>query len=134
MADEGIRVSGVDELRKGTRLLADEIHVKATNTLEGTARYRAGSVQAAVPRVKGWLAASVAVTPAEDRFDASIGDTRTPYAGWIEFGGSRGRPYIPEGRYLYPIAMADQGQVKHQMELATKQTIRGFRWPQPTTP
>jgi len=133
MADEGIRVSGVDELRRGTRELTGRIEAKANNTLEGTATYRGSMVQAAVPRVKGWLAASVNVAPIENRFDVSIGDDRTPYAGWIEFGGTRGRPYMPEGRYLYPIAMAAQGSVKHEMERATKQTIRGFRWPQPTT-
>ncbi len=30
-----------------------------------------------------------------------------PYAGWIEYGGSRGRAYAAQGRYVYPTALAD---------------------------
>ena len=68
-------------------------------------------VRSKVPRVKGWLAASVATIAAPmfggEGAAVGMGGGEVPYAGWIEFGGSRGRPLVAGGRYLSPTAEHD---------------------------
>jgi len=42
-----------------------------------------------------------------------MGRVSVPYAGWVEFGGTRhrphdsSRPFVKGGRYLFPAAQAD---------------------------
>jgi hypothetical protein len=45
-----------------------------------------------------------------------MGSAAVPYAGWIEFGGTRHSPhdstrtYMPDGRYLWPAARGQAGR------------------------
>ena len=52
-----------------------------------------------------------------------------PYAGWIEFGGSRGRPMVKRGRYVYPTALDSQPMAVLAARYAADTGIRGFSWP-----
>jgi hypothetical protein len=54
------------------------------------------------------------------------------YAGWIEFGGTRGRPYFPEGRYLFPTALEAEAEIVAAGEQAANKEIGAMRWPSPT--
>jgi phage gpG-like protein len=133
MPDEGVKVVGFDELKRGSADLFDQIGKRARKDLEHVASRRAEMVRGVVPRVTGRLAASVTAEPYSGGALAGIGDTSTPYAGWVEFGGTRGRPYVPQGRYLYPIALEAGQLVDRDMTAATKDEIRGHRWPKPQT-
>jgi phage gpG-like protein len=53
--------------------------------------------RSAVPKRTGRLAASIAVRTMADGAEVEM---NTVYAGWIEYGGTRGRPYVSQGRYL----------------------------------
>ena len=130
--DVSVTIVGADELRRGMVLLAGQLDKGADDQLDEIARRRADAVVLIVPRVTGRLAGSVTVDRTSSGANVSIGNEGTPYAGWIEFGGTRGRPYISEGRYLYPVALADQGQVDRDLTTTTSQEIKGFRWPRPT--
>lgn len=57
----------------------------------------AGRTRDTVPHRSGRLASSTHASTAGAGANVSM---NTPYAGWIEYGGSRGRPYVREGRYL----------------------------------
>ena len=129
--DVSVTVVGAEELRRGTVLLAGDIEHRADQELVDVARDRAAATVLIVPRVTGRLAASVTSDPASHGARVSIGNAGTPYAGWIEFGGTRGRPYISEGRYLYPTAFEAGHTVQHDLSTATSDEIRGFRWPRP---
>jgi len=84
-----------------------------------TATAVAARARAAVPHRSGRLAGSVGVDTDGD--GAAVVAT-APYAGWIEYGGSRGRPYVSGGRYFGPAAdgaerdMADRAA--HDLEKA----------------
>ena len=132
MADDvSVSIVGAAELRRGVVLLAGDLERRVDDELLEVARRRADATVLIVPRVTGRLAGSVAVTRTKSGADVSIGDAGTPYAGWIEFGGTRGRPYIAEGRYLYPTALADQQQIERDVSRATTTEIEGFHWPRP---
>lgn len=66
-----------------------------------TANVVAGRVRARLPRRTGRLAASVSVTGADQGATLAVS---TPYAAWIEYGGSRGRAFVSGGRYVGPAA------------------------------
>jgi hypothetical protein len=55
-----------------------------------------------------------------------------PYAGWIEFGGGHGRPYIATGRYLTPTARDAAPALQRAGEAAARQQIGRMRWPTPS--
>lgn len=53
-----------------------------------------------LPRRSGRLVSSVRVeTDRENEARLIVG---APYAGWIEYGGTRGRAYVAGGRYVGP--------------------------------
>jgi hypothetical protein len=84
-------------------------------------------VRAEVPVVTGTLAGSVRSEAIPAGVSVSIGED-VPYAGWIEFGGTRGREWIPEGRYLYPTARAAEPEWAVLAIETANETARSFPW------
>ena len=133
MADAELNVVGFDELITGSYELADRIGETAQAEFAGKADQVAAQVRASVPRLTGALAASVVAGEQDGRPLVGIGDADVPYAGWIEFGGTRGRPYIAAGRYLYPAALSVTDELEAAGEKAATDEIRRFRWETPKT-
>ena len=127
-------VKGLSQLKKGTAELTEKIGETAGERLYRVAVQAGRDVQAQVPRKTGRFAASMktSLAKSEKRSSIRIGG-RLPYAGWLEFGGTRGRPYMPQGRWLYPIAYAAEPQVVRAADQAAKDEIRSMRWPTPKT-
>jgi phage gpG-like protein len=137
MPDAGVSgdvtVSGTKEFAAGARTVTDHIQALALRNARYVATRRANYARSLVPQVTGRLAGSLTTTPTEEGSNLVMGDAGTPYAGWIEFGGTRGRPYMPEGRYFYPVALeyAAQLEMSKRGESDTKNTIAGFTWQTP---
>jgi hypothetical protein len=91
----------------------------------------ADTVAGKVPVLTGALASSVRVTADSEGVAVGLGEG-LPYAGWIEFGGSRGRPLVPEGRYLYPTALAAEGEWGDYASQQADATVGRFPWSTPT--
>jgi phage gpG-like protein len=133
MADDvRVEVHGARELERGTRKLADRIGEEAPKRLHKVGEDVGSSVAGKVPRRTGALASSVSVSLVDDGAEVSIGSESVPYAGWIEFGGTRGRPYVSGGRYLYPTALDVDAQLVSAGEDAAEDEIRRFRWDTPS--
>ena len=88
-ADSGIRVQGLDEIRRGLRRLNSElpkeltrIHKKAANVVADAARARA-------PRRSGRLAGSIKPQAGQRYARVAAGRKAVPYAGPIHFGWPR---------------------------------------------
>jgi len=127
-----VDVKGLSQLKAGTEVLTERIGETAGERLGRVADQAGGDVRAAVPRRTGRFAASVQskLAKSEKRASVRVGG-RLPYAGWLEFGGTRGRPYMPRGRWLYPIALDAEPQVVHAADRAAKDEIGRMRWPKP---
>ena len=127
-----VEVRGIPELIDGTEKLTGRIGESAAEGLGRVADQAGGDVRGLVPHRTGKLAASVKsrLAKSQKRSRVAIG-ARVPYAGWIEFGGTRGRPYVKAGRYLFPTALDAEPRAVTTCEKAADQEIRGFRWKTP---
>jgi phage gpG-like protein len=128
MASDGIEVHGIPELERGSRRLFENIDQGAGSAFRSVADQVATMVRTRVPRRSGRLAASVLADQADEGALVGLGDG-VPYAGWIEFGGTRGRPYVPSGRYLYPTAQDAAPLLQRAGEQVARDEIRRMAWP-----
>lgn len=66
-----------------------------------------------LPIVTGRLGNTVRASGTRSGASVRMGTAAVPYAGWVEFGGTRPdgseRDYIPSGRYLFPAAQGLAG-------------------------
>lgn len=123
-----VNVHGVTELISGSRRLVKQIDDAARHRFLGVADHAAGIVSTKVPHRTGRLAASISIEPTNRSALLRMGQG-VPYAGWIEFGGSRGRPFVKRGRYVYPTALDTQDMAVAAALYAADQEIGGFPWP-----
>jgi phage gpG-like protein len=130
--DLTVEVHGVRELASGSAHLAQDLAQSAPHSLLDAAGSASEAARGRVPRVSGRLASSVHTGVSRDAAWVGFG-AGLPYAGWIEFGGTRGRAYVPEGRFLYPAAKDTEQTVTQAAERAAINEIGAFHWPTPTT-
>lgn len=122
----------MDELVADSAGLADRITRASPTALEAAiATVGAPSVRARVPVDTGALRSSVATGKSGGHASGSaflgMGEG-LPYAGWIEYGGTRGRPYVEQGRYVYPAAQEVERVLGDAMGRATENEIRRYPW------
>jgi hypothetical protein len=125
-----VEVVGLRDAYNDMQRWAAQLGPAVETATEQLARAIASQVAGKVPVLTGTLAASVSVIEEPAGAGVSIGDG-VPYAGWIEFGGSRGRPLVPEGRYLYPTALAAEPEFTELADEVASQTARSFPWSTP---
>lgn len=122
-----VKFIGDDAAMADLREWADQVAPAVAKAAEPFAQRAADMVSARVPRLSGQLAGSV--TSSSDDEGASVGfDGSVPYDAWIEFGGSRGRTYVPEGRYVYPTALEAQDEFITVAAEAASDTVGRFSW------
>jgi len=130
MADEAIRIRGWDELAAGTAHLAKNIDAETQQQFREAADITASRVRGGVPAVSGAMRSSVGVEPGPP---VGVGYTGgVPYAGWVDFGGGHGRPYLAGGRYLFPTVRSAEPLVIAAAQHAADTEVKEMRWPTPT--
>ncbi|MES2211413.1 MAG: HK97 gp10 family phage protein [Chloroflexota bacterium] len=93
-------------LPKAVRLAANE----AANVVVDEAQHR-------IPKRSGKAAKSIKAKSTRTAARVSSGGRRAPYAPWLDYGGKVGRnksverPFIADGRYVYPSFRANRSKV-----------------------
>jgi hypothetical protein len=121
-----VRLVGLDDAARDMKRWADQLGGAVDTEARGFAGRVAGRVHP--PVLTGALAASVGLVEIPDDGQGIGIGGGLDYSGWIEFGGSRGRPYIPQGRYLYPTAQAAEGEWYSLAEDTAENTVERFPW------
>jgi hypothetical protein len=130
MADE-VQVIGADQAAADLRHWVDQLPKDIAQTLTTYGHQLVETLYGRQPFVSGTLAGSAELLPPTvDTFFALALGREVVYAGWIEFGGSRGRPLVPEGRTVWPVALESESQFEHQVELGTGTSIEKYPWTQ----
>jgi hypothetical protein len=123
-----VRLDGWDRLARATGRVDDACSKAAAGAARDVAAALASSTRARVPKQSGRLAAAVSVVALPDGAGVAFGQG-VPYAGWIEYGGTRGRPYVAQGRYLG--AGVDQAAADYTRRTATNTDTEIGRLPWP---
>ena len=134
MADQGPVFEGLPEANAAiSRWATQQLPKDFITDTRPIAQSMASQVAGKVPVLTGALQASVQALIVSNPDGAAIGmgNDEVPYADWIEFGGSRGRDYVPQGRYVYPTLEANQSQLQAASEQLATSSINRFPWPAP---
>lgn len=122
-----LTITGVREFESDMGKLTAELEDADIRALREYATSLVPKVRSLMPKVSGALAQSVHVDQTQRQMFVDI-IAQKPYAAWIEFGGTRGRARIAEGRFLFPTVRGSSGQMKSKLDASTRKTIGGFKW------
>jgi hypothetical protein len=147
VAGESVHVEGLRDLRRQLQALDRELDSQYRGELRAelkqVAETAAGWVRAALPFdtsrkkrqtgvVEHWREAIKAGTSVDGAY-VEWGRARVPYAGWLEFGGTRqGRPgskpaqrdRVQGGRYVYPTVHSARPTLEREVSAALERMIR----------
>jgi len=108
VASEPIRVVGLREFGRALKTLDANAPKGLRLAANDAAEFLIGRVRPLIPRRSGNAANSLTARSTRTAVRIAIGGRKAPYYPWLDFGGRVGRnrsvvrPFIKEGRYLYP--------------------------------
>jgi hypothetical protein len=138
-----VKVHGFRELSRGSERLFGRVMGRSYGEFVRVAHTRAAMASARMPHRTGRMASAVRGRPgrrpsrnhlsgsADSLAAVGASASSVPYLGWMEFGGTRGRPYIKGGRYIYPVGLGADQELQVAALKTTTNEIRGYRWPTP---
>ncbi len=97
----------------------------------------ADATRSSLPHDTGSLSGDVRVSANRTGATIRMGRKSIPYAGWVEFGGTRhrphttSRPFIADGRYLFPAARQLQSEVASLYSDAIGDAFAHLSWTNP---
>jgi len=126
-----VRVEGLRELQKILKEVDGKLQRQIRVALNEGAKIVVAAGRPTLPVVSGALAATLRPSSSQREGRVTLGTGAVPYAGWIEFGGKiphhgggeSVRPYIREGRYLFPAAVRKTDQVIEVCDRAVSDLI-----------
>jgi hypothetical protein len=118
---EPIRISGLAEFQKALRNAGDGLQKQLRLVFNDAADIVVPRARPRLPRRTGALQASLRASSGQRDARVTLGKAKTPYAGFIEFGGRVGRnksvrrPFIVGGRTIYPAVRSEEAQIAEAM-------------------
>jgi hypothetical protein len=129
-----VEVTGAEQAGADIAQWASQLPADISDDLRGFGNELVSILSSKQPHISGTLAGSAELVPSEvDTFFGLALGREVVYAGWVEFGGARGRDYVPQGRTVYPTAIVAEGQYDRLVEKATQDSINRFPWHQATS-
>lgn len=119
-----VTVTGLREFSRAVRRLDAEAAKAIRVALNGCATLLIDRARPKIPRRTGRAAASLKASSTRTAVRIKIGGPRAPWYPWLDFGGRTGRrksvvrPFIAEGRYLYPTLAQNRAEFTQIMETA----------------
>lgn len=103
-----ISVTGLSEFNRALRRMDSQLPIALRLAMNEAADFLIQKARQDIPRRTGAAAASLKAKSTRTDVRIGVGGRRAPYYPWLDFGGAVGknksvkRPFIHEGRYLYP--------------------------------
>lgn len=103
-----VQVEGLTQFRRSIRQLDKELGKGLRAALNACSTFLIEQARPLVPKVSGKAQRSMKARSSQDSVRIAVGGKAAPYYPWLDYGGRTGRggsahrPFIPEGRYLYP--------------------------------
>jgi hypothetical protein len=103
-----VAVKGLQEFTRSLRKMDAALPKAVRIALNGCADFLIGKVRPQIPTRTGKAARSLKARSSQTSVRIAVGGRAAPYYPWLDFGGKVGRdksvarPFLTEGRYLYP--------------------------------
>lgn len=127
MNDSHVELVGLDKAGDDMNRWAEALGPAVDKAAASVTARAAAAVRGEVPKRSGRLASSVDVGVDNDGAFVGLG-AGVPYAGFVEFGGTRGRPYVAEGRYLWPTVKTFEDEYVTAASDAAADSVDRFPW------
>lgn len=132
-SEDSLRVEGLKELAKALKALDPAIAKQLRLANKRAASVVAEDAAQRAPEKTGRLKKSIRALGQARSSTVAEGNAKVPYAGFVDFGGNiqpRGaiisRPFIKEGRILFPALQAKSPQVMAIYEAEINEIINKF--------
>jgi hypothetical protein len=110
---------------RGTRQLSRAIERRTPAVALDNAAQTADRIRTAMPKRTGAAAGSVRATRHGGGTEAAADVTAgVPYFGWLNWGGTRGRAYVSDGRYTGPAFVGAEDRFRRDCTDLAAQEIR----------
>lgn len=131
---EQVRIEGLRELRRTIRQIGDtELKDGMKNAHKRAADLVAKDAASRAPVKTGALKESIKSLGSQREAKVKGGKKKVPYFGFIDFGGTIkqtnrtiSRPYMREGRMLYPALAAKRRQIAEEYSKEVETIFRSF--------
>lgn len=119
---EAIHIVGFRELSRGLKRMDGELPKMLRLMANDAAQLVVDEAAKQVPVKSGAARKSIKVASTRTAARVQAGSKKVPYFGFLEFGGSVGprksskRPFIREGRYLWPAIIRRREDIQAELE------------------
>lgn len=126
MDEARIEVKGIKELQKSLRDIDKTLPKELAAGLAEAAQIVLSAAQPKVPYLTGAAQGSMKVRKSQRSASIAVGGTKAPYFPWLDFGGRVGptketrRPFLHEGRFIYPTLREKRGEVNAKIDEVMK--------------
>lgn len=130
---EAIKIDGLIEFRKALKQIDAGLPKTLRLAMNQAADVVVTAVRPRIPSVTGRARGSVRSSSTQERARVSEGSRKAPWMPWLDYGGEgrrRGRPakrpFVKQGRYLYPVYFAkrDSGEFTTILSMALDDVVR----------
>jgi hypothetical protein len=129
MADV-VKIEGLRELQKALKKAEGMAPTEIRLALNEAAEFVAEKARVNVPKRSGRASASIKAQSSQRLARVKAGGAKVPYYGWLDFGGSVGRnnsvkrPFLKDGRYIYPAFYSNKDEVQAKLVTAIDALLR----------
>jgi hypothetical protein len=113
---EPVKIDGLSQFSRNLRKLDNDLPKALRLANNEAGETIASAARAKVPRKTGHAAGTIKTKSTRDQVRIQGGSKRYSYYPWLDFGGRTGRkrsvhrPFISQGRYIYPALGANYDQ------------------------
>lgn len=125
-----IRVQGLAEFSRGLRKISADAPKGLRIALNASADSLIRKTLPLIPRRTGAASKSLRAQSTRTSVRIAVGGNRARYYPWLDFGGRTGRhrsvrrPFLKEGRYLYPTLGRMGGEIAEELDQALRDVAR----------
>jgi hypothetical protein len=119
-----VEVAGLADFARSVRRIDAEAAKGLRVALNKCATFLVDQTKPKIPKRTGAAANSLKPRSTRNAVRIAVGGRRAPYYPWLDFGGKVGprdsvsRPFLSDGRYLYPTLAASRDEFTRIMETA----------------
>jgi hypothetical protein len=138
VTDTKVEVRGIKELVKALQQVDEQTKSRVKEGMKAIAEDVASAARAKVPFLSGRAKASIKPRGTARGAGIAFGGNAAPYYPWLDFGGSTGRghrpkaagsgaikrPFLEEGRYVYPTIKEKRDDIESQVDDLLEKVIK----------